>query len=101
MPHYILLCLTNEPLIRYEVLIPIANQFVFVFVFVFVLAHEQANTLAVAVALSSTTTAAMDATLGVTAPDIFILNHFCRLILNLQSSLNVRSLSMLLKPPKE
>ena len=34
------LCMTNEPLIRYEVLITITNQFVFVFVFV--LAHEQA-----------------------------------------------------------
>ena len=33
---------TKETLVRYEVLIPITNQFVFVFVFVFVLAHEQA-----------------------------------------------------------
>ena len=33
---------TNEPLVRYEVLIPITNLFVFAFVFVFVLAHEQA-----------------------------------------------------------
>ena len=38
----ILLCLTNEPLVGYEFLIPITNQFVFAFVFVFVLAHEQA-----------------------------------------------------------
>ena len=38
----VILCRTNEPLIRYEVLIPITNPFVFAFVFVFVLAHEQA-----------------------------------------------------------
>ena len=38
----ILLCLTNETLVRYEVLIPITNLFVFAFVFVFVLANEQA-----------------------------------------------------------
>ena len=38
----ILLCLTNEPLVGYEVLMPLTNQFVFAFVFVFVLAHEQA-----------------------------------------------------------
>ena len=37
----VILCRTNEPLIRYEVLIPITKS-VFVFVFIFVLAHEQA-----------------------------------------------------------